>query len=170
MSDVLYKHLSTEALAYLIAHAHSQVNNIEISHSLEIRAAWKRADFLNNFNTANVVTEEDISILKAKEVWSLHGELKVDDLFEDNSMNALYKALVLAAADYQLTIPHEEARNSETKAAVYQFLDESPIASMVSELLKSLNKIGWCIQPIKVIIEPKERSQEDREEDDELHK
>lgn len=63
--------------------------------------------------------------------------------------NALHDALILAAADYALTIPEDAKRGTDTKSGIYQFVEETPATSMVVELVNALNKLGWRITPAK---------------------
>ena len=56
---------------------------------------------------------------------------------------------MLAAAEYALTVPDSAKRGTDTKSAIYQFVEETPATSLVAELTKALNTLGWRITPSK---------------------
>lgn len=68
---------------------------------------------------------------------------------DSDQQNALHDALILAAADYAMTIPEDAKRGTDTKSGIYQFVEETPATSMVVELVAALNKLGWRIVPAK---------------------
>jgi hypothetical protein len=66
---------------------------------------------------------------------------------DSDQYNAMHDALVLAAADYALTVPDAAKRGTDTKSAIYQFVEETPATSLVIELTNALNTLGWQITP-----------------------
>ena len=63
-----------------------------------------------------------------------------------SQQNALLKALILAAADYSLTIPEEaRADPDDVKAGLYQYVEETPATSLVVEIVEALNHLGYQI-------------------------
>lgn len=58
---------------------------------------------------------------------------------------ALHAALTLAATDYAGTLPEGDRRGTDVKSVVYPFVEETPVTSMVVELVNALDTLGYKI-------------------------
>ncbi len=66
------------------------------------------------------------------------------DLFtgeNSDQFNALYAAFVRAAMDYERQFP-DSARSIDQKQAVYNYLEQTPLTSLVVEVVTALNTAG----------------------------
>ncbi len=66
------------------------------------------------------------------------------DLFTGENadqLNALHAAFVRAATDYEKQFP-DTARSIDQKQAVYSYLEQTPLTSLVVEVVTALNTTG----------------------------